>query len=207
MTPATARPNLHDAVWAAGILVIIIMSVFQVYDVLRRLDIVLEGAQRELATSARLLAEHTAASLQAVDVLLREYQALPDPQLMQHDTTLQKGLRERVQHLPQLRDLALIPHNLPITGGKAAVPGTPPTPEVLAWLQAAPNGDELRISDPFFVSEAGALTVVLSRRFESGDGHAGGSIIAYLDLEYFRRFYGGLELPPGSRISLLGSNG
>lgn len=207
MTSATTRPNLHDAVWAAGILVIIVMSVFQVYDVLRRQDIVLESTQRELETAARLLAEHTAASLQAVDVLLREYHAWPGSQSTPYDTALQKGLRERIRQLPQLRDLTVVPRDLSSAGGKEAVPGTPLPPEVLAWLQAAPKGDELRISDPFFVSGAGALTAVLSRRFESGDGHASGSIVAYLDLEYFRRFYGGLELPPGSRTSLLGSHG
>ena len=55
-----------------GWLLVAAMAAFQVYDVLRRRDIVLETAEHRFASLARALSEQTASSLQAVDVVVRD---------------------------------------------------------------------------------------------------------------------------------------
>src|SRR5262245_37793945 len=67
-----ARSRFHDLLWMGGAVVIVVMGVFQVYDVLRRLEIVLDTEQSRLAGLVRALGEQTANVLQTADVLLRE---------------------------------------------------------------------------------------------------------------------------------------
>jgi hypothetical protein len=65
------RPGVH-ALWAMGWLLVAAMAAFQVYDVLRRRDIVLETAEQRFASLAHALSEQTASSVQVVDVVLRD---------------------------------------------------------------------------------------------------------------------------------------
>jgi hypothetical protein len=49
--------------------------------------------------------------------------------------------------------------------------------------------------------------VALSRRVEGRSGGFKGVVVAYVDLDYFRRLYEGIDLKAGSNVSLLNSNG
>lgn len=211
-TSFTSKPRrltLHNSVWGAGVLVIVVMAIFQVYDVFRRLDIVLQSGERELGTVVRLLAEQTAGSMQAVDAVLRETRTAADLQVPTEDPRLQKHLRERIAQLPQIRELALIRlagSGVRQTSTSGAL-GQQIPPEVAAELGKVQDSgaEELRVTHAFFLPGVGTWTMAMMRRLDSD--HGVGLVVAYLDLEYFRRFYGGLELPQGSRTSLLGRDG
>jgi PAS domain S-box-containing protein len=202
------RPTLSDAVWGVGALVIVVMSAFQVYDVLRRLEIVSESGTREVGTTTRLLAEQAAGALQAVDLTLQETrtarQAVATPRLK-----LQAPLRERFHHLPQIRHLTVVLQSRgarpnPVVGGLEEVPAA--VSEQLRAISQA-RSDELQASDALFLPSVGSWTVALSRPIKAANGTVAGLAVAYLDLEYFRRLYASLDLPPGSRAALLGRGG
>ena len=102
--PAARQRRFHDVLWALGILLIVVMAVFQVYDVLRRLEIVQETEQHRFLNLVRTLGEQTANTLQTVDVLLREAvrgcrcSALASAAAMR----MVARLRARIAGLPQI---------------------------------------------------------------------------------------------------------
>src|SRR6476620_10245634 len=72
---ARARGNdgsRHHTVWWICVLAVLAIGVFQVYDVVRRHDIVVETAERDFTSLVRVLAEQTARAVQAVDVVVRD---------------------------------------------------------------------------------------------------------------------------------------
>ncbi len=105
---APLRSRFHDVLWAAGVLLIVVMAVFQVYDVLRRLEIVVETEQHRFLNLVRALGEQTANTLQTVDVLLRE--AVEDssaPRLHRDSGAIEARLRARIAGLPQIVSLTI----------------------------------------------------------------------------------------------------
>ncbi len=197
------RPTLSEVVWGVGVCVILVMSVFQVYDVLRRLDIVLASGQRELATIVRLLAEQTGDSLAVVDLVLRQRRlgvlgrAGRPPAPLQQPRAGELGSR-------QIRALALLglDGRLNPSFGGTQDASVPALQAQLAHAQSS-GSDELQVSGPFFIPSIGSWTIALSRPVSGPGGRLQGLIVAYLDLEQVRRFYSGLVLPPDSHIYLL----
>ena len=88
----------------AGVLLILFMALFQVYDILRRLEIVLETERHRLLNLARAVAEQTASSVQTVDAVLRVVAAEQShtPRRPEHG-----GSRERLQaHITGIGQIA-----------------------------------------------------------------------------------------------------
>ncbi|MCC7547403.1 MAG: PAS domain S-box protein [Burkholderiales bacterium] len=200
------RLNLREAVWGAGALVIVGMSAFQVYDVLRRLEIVLESGEREAGTAVRLLAEQAAGAFALVDLALQEVRTARALPRTSPDAKPYPHLPERFNHLPQIRDLVLVSASLG-AGRESAAAGMGDMPDVVREQLrslAHDRSDALHASTAFFLQSEGSRTVALSRYLPAANGAAEALVVAYLDLEYFRRFYASLDLPPGSRVSLLG---
>ncbi len=197
--------SLQGAVWIIGVLVIAGMSAFQYYDVVRRLEIVLEASKRELASTVRLLAEQAAGSLQAVELVLRE--AGESAALAaERKGSLPPALRDRVQQLHQIASVAVVLDDGSLFTSAGGALGGAQSPGVLEQLgsPALEQPDRLHVSDPLFLPRSGTWTAALSRPLHGGKAGDRGMAVAYLDLEYFRRFYASLELPPGTRIALLG---
>ena len=113
------RFGTYEALWAIGWVLIAAIAAFQVYDVFRRRDIVIETAEHRFASLARALAEQTALSIQLVDVVMRE--TVKDQELdgLRHrerssvgqsnlDRELRQRLRNRILTVPQLRSLLVV---------------------------------------------------------------------------------------------------
>ncbi|MEO8039143.1 MAG: ATP-binding protein [Betaproteobacteria bacterium] len=201
--------GLQGRVWLAGALVIVGMAVFQVYDVFRRFDIVLDDARRELRSTTRALAEQTAQAMRATDLVLRDAAELPDGQRPGADASWEAFWRTRIRDIPQIRMLAAIREDgITRASTRGGRPG--PTPPVVraevASLRADPS-HALRTAGTFALSEGGIPTMALAQPLRRADGSLDTVVVAYLDLDYFARFYGGQPLTPGCRISLLGSDG
>src|SRR3954452_5243563 len=62
----------HHTVWWICVLAVLAIGVFQVYDVVRRHDIVMQTTERDFTSLVRVLAEQTARAVQAVDVVVRD---------------------------------------------------------------------------------------------------------------------------------------
>ena len=153
-----------------GWLLVAAMAAFQVYDVLRRRDIVLETAEHRFASLARALSEQTASSLQVVDVVLREtasdLQLPQSPGKEQRSEELRKRLHERLLATPQIRDLILVGADGKIAASATHSPAGPTpltAPDALA-PDRYDSSSGLAVSGAFRLPGDTAWTIALSRR-------------------------------------------
>jgi PAS domain S-box-containing protein len=202
--------RLQIGVALVGVLVILAFAASSAYDAWRSYRYAVAGTGREIDNVANALAEQTAWSLQAVDLLLL-------------DTA--RWYRNEIQLVPQERRNAAL---------AARTAGVLPVREV-AIMGA--NGDELyhslRLSEPnhniadrsyfiaqrddpnkgLYISELlttrseGRAAVVLSRRVDDDAGHFAGIVVANVDLEDLNQFYRAVKAGPGSHIGLLREDG
>ncbi len=63
------------------------------------------------------------------------------------------------------------------------------------------------ISQAFRSEEAANWTIALSRRISDASGHFQGVAVAWVDLDYFRRFYQAIDLGEGSEVVLFRQDG
>jgi PAS domain S-box-containing protein len=213
LPPATRTirfQRLQIGVALLGMVVIFAFTASSAYDAWRSYRYAVTGTGREIGNVANALAEQTAWSLEAVDLLLL-------------DTA--RWYRTEIQLIPQdQRNAALA----------ARTAGVLPVREV-AIMDT--NGDQLyrsrRMSEPnhniadrsyfiaqrddpnrgLYISELlttrseGRAAVVLSRRIDDAAGHFAGIVIANVDLEDLNQFYRAVKAGPGSHIVLLREDG
>ena len=213
LPPATRTirfQRLQIGVALLGAVVIFAFAASSAYDAWRSHRYAVAGTGREIGNVANALAEQTAWSLEAVDLLLL-------------DTA--RWYRTEIQSIPQdKRNAALA----------ARTAGVLPVREV-AIMDT--NGDQLyrsrRMSEPnhnisdrsyfiaqrddpnrgLYISELlttrseGRAAVVLSRRIDDAAGHFAGIVIANVDLEDLNQFYRAVKAGPGSHIVLLRDDG
>lgn len=182
------------------------MSVFQVYDVLRRLEIVLELGEREVRTTVSLLAEQAAGALQAVDLSLQETRVARDLVSETVHSKLEPPFPGRFHSLPQVQNwtVVLSPRKAILDPGGKRFSEIPDAVRDQLRAVSGGNSDLLQASKAFLLP-SGNWTVALSRPIKAQDGGIAGLVVAYLDLEYFQRLYARLDLPSGSQVALLGS--
>lgn len=184
-------------------------AIFQVYDVMRRLDIVVETAEKSYLSLARTLSEQTALALEVVDVAVRDTAAdqhVTGPQ--RSDRESQRRVRERATAIAQVRDMVVLNANGRVfVGGR----GTSETSSLADAAYFTVHRDEkapgLYVSEPTRLYDTEEWTIALSRRIDGPHGRFLGVAVAFLDLEYFRRFYAAIDPGRGSEISLLTHDG
>src|SRR5690348_4401732 len=77
--PLREEDMRHHRLWWVCVLVVLAIGAFQVYDVVRRHDIVIETAERDFTSLVRVLAEQTARAIQAADIVVRDTAADAGP--------------------------------------------------------------------------------------------------------------------------------
>src|SRR3954465_1344014 len=120
---ARSRIDFSLALQVAGALVVIVMASVQIYDILRRFDIVLETAQQSYVHLARVLAEQTRSALQAVDVVVQDTTTVMTDQLRANQPLMHERLRDHMKRVPQIRELLLSGPE-----GRTVAAGTDPPP-------------------------------------------------------------------------------
>ena len=205
-TPSRKRLNFRVALWLAGSSVIIATATVQVFDVIRRLEIVVETTENTYAALARMLAEQAGEAMQLVDVVLRDTVAIQDLDSRKlSDRALHQRLRDRVLALPQIDDVIVVDSR-----GHAIASADPqPAREMRyaeqAWFVAHREGkSELHVSTSPLLQ---GHSVAFSRRLSGADGRFLGVVVAFLDLDYFRRFYSAIRLEPGAHVRLMNLGG
>jgi len=99
----------HHTVWWICVLAVLAIGVFQVYDVVRRHDIVMQTTERDFTSLVRVLAEQTARAVQAVDVVVRDTAADAGAIAVSSGRqALQQRLRDRILAMQQVGELAII---------------------------------------------------------------------------------------------------
>jgi PAS domain S-box-containing protein len=202
---ARTRVDFQLALRVAGAVVVIVMASVQLYDILRRLEIVVETTEHSYASLARTLAEHSRTAVQTVDVIVQDAAS----NLRLNPGQAQERLRSRMQSVPYVVNLFVVSAD-----GSVLASGTDTKP-ARAWValqsfflfhrQRAHS--ELFISPAFSGEGAANWTVALSRRVENAAGQFQGVAVAWVDLDYFRRFYQAIELGTGSELILFQPGG
>src|SRR6266446_6600221 len=165
------------AVWLSALL-----------DTVHHRAIVLDMAERQHDNVAHALAEQSARSLQAIDLILRQAELL-DP-----------------SGAPSAADQRRIPDLLRIqVSGVPQVQGLFLYDPAYFTIQAARKDAGLFVSEPLISRTVGNATFVLSRRLP-GERFRG-IVAASVRVDYFRNFYRRLELGAGSTVDLLRSDG
>src|SRR5262245_66388033 len=102
------RRNFRLALWIVGSSVIFATATVQVFDVFRRLEIVVETTQGNYAGLARMLAEQAGEAMQLVDTVLRDTASDQASGHALAGRPLHDRLRDRVPALPQIDDVMVI---------------------------------------------------------------------------------------------------
>ena len=207
---ARRRIDFRLALRIAGATMVIVMASVQIYDIVRRLELVVEMAERHYASLAQALSEQTRSAVQAVDVVVQDTATVMQlTRLRADDPQLHRRIRERMHLIPQIENLFVADADGKIlaAGGEAA--------PARDWVASQPFFLEHRKnrSGGLFISKAspressGKRTIVLSRRIEDAGGRWLGVAVAWVDLDYFRRFYRAIELGEGSEVVLFRRDG
>ncbi|HWA14488.1 MAG TPA: ATP-binding protein [Burkholderiales bacterium] len=200
------RRNFRLALWIVGSLVIVATATVQVFDVFRRLEIVIETTQGNYAGLVRMLSEQAGEALQLVDVVLRDTALEQSSAGALGGRALHDRLRDRVLALPQIDDVIVIDAAGQAISGADEYPVRGRGLAQEDFFLAHRGGKaELHVS----TSPAGAAkhSIALSRRIESRDGRFAGVVVAFLDLDYFRRFYSAISLEAQAEVRLMRADG
>jgi PAS domain S-box-containing protein len=200
---ALSRIPLGRALIALGMVLVAINIAAAMWDVREAYDRVERRTQRDLTNITRVLTEQTAASLEAVDVILRDMVRSGSAQAVARATP---RLRDELIHVPTVAALLV----LDAQGGILARTGE--TPAIDPDLSGHPSftthryssEDKLHLSEPYSAEIEGTRwRFLLSRRLSGPGGGFGGVVVAAIDMESFDRLYRSIDLGEGGFISLL----
>jgi PAS domain S-box-containing protein len=204
---ALARIPLGRTLVAIGIVLVVINVASAVWDVRAAYDRVERRAQRDLSNMTRVLTEQTAASLEAVDVVLRD--------LVRVGTATKAAdrvprLRDELAHVSTIAALFVLDAQgrvLARTGDTPGIDADPAGHPFFAQHRDA-GTDGLYLSEPYREGAEGEQwRFLLSRRLSDPGGRFGGVVGVAIDVESFDRLYRAIDLGEGSFIALMSDGG
>jgi PAS domain S-box-containing protein len=170
-------------------------------------------AGRELDTQARIVAEQSARTLQAVDLVLRNLaQQQRDGQLQRlDDEALYRLLREQARGLVQIEGLLVAGPDgrmKAVSMGYPLAPGAPNLSQFRLFRQmpAEPPG-QLLIGNAGLSPVDNLWVFLIARRLEAVDGGFAGIAAARGRVDYFQTFWRDIQLEPGTRVALVHRSG
>ena len=202
---ALSRIPLGRALIALGLVLVGINISAAIWDVRKARDRTENRAQRDFSNMTRLLSEQTAASLEAVDLILRAVQGKSAAEVV----AIEAKLAEELARIPQIAALTVLDAQGRVLARASQTPAfdpdVPERPYFAAQRDAA--ADVLLLGEPYRVLPGGQWRVVLSRRLNDAGGHFNGVVGAAIELEAFDRLYRAIDLGEGGFITLLSSKG
>jgi PAS domain S-box-containing protein len=192
-----------------GVLVILAFAASSAYDAWRAYKNALITTDRELGNVARALAEQTAWTWQGIDLLLRDTAGWYQNDAGQiAPQRLDEVLANRAAGVRQVRALTITDaHGIQRYRSRGSLPHDLDVSDrsyFTAQRDATATG--LFMSEPFVTRSENRAGVALSRRLDDAAGFAG-VVTALVDLEDLQKFYGAVNLGPGSAIYLLREDG
>jgi signal transduction histidine kinase/ActR/RegA family two-component response regulator len=170
--------------------------------------IVLELASRQHDSVAHALAEQSARALQAIDLILKQAELINPPGRPSADDQhrIPDLLRIQVSGVPQVQGLFLFDPARHLYLSSAPGPAyLDLTDRSYFVIQRERRDAGTFVSEPLISRTLGNATFVLSRRLPGDRFH--GIVAASVRVDYFRKFYRGLDLGEGSTVDLLRSDG
>jgi PAS domain S-box-containing protein len=193
-----------------GVLIVMAFAGSSAYDAWRSYHSTLMATHREISNVATALAEQTAWTFQAVDLLLRD-----TARWYQNDS--KKNTPERLDEMLANRSAGLTQVRLvTITDVQGiqrhrsrgyAPPGLDVSDRSYFIAQRDGTATGLFMSEPLITRSEGRAAIVLSRRLEDETGAFAGVVAAVVDLEDLESFYAATTVDSGSAVQLLRANG
>jgi len=202
---ALSRIPLGRALIALGLVLVGINVASAIWDIRAAYERTERRALRDFSNMTRLLAEQTAASLEAVDLILRAVRTKTASEAV---ATVPK-LRDELPRIPQIAALLVLDAQGQVLSRTSETPAfDPDVPERPFFVAHRDGGaDVLHLSEPYRVAPGGQWRFVLSRRLSDPGGRFDGVVAAAIDLETFDRLYRTIDLGEGGFITLLSSKG
>ena len=209
-TPPRARKSgidFHTGLWIACAIVVGVMASVQFYDILRRLEIVVETAQHNYANIARSLAEQTRGALQIADVVVQD-SAADSTRTPADVDRMRERLRGRMQAVPQIKALFVTDRDgATIASGSSLVPAREWVAQQPFFLVQQRNPSAgLFVSERLREEKIPEPLIAMSRRAEGG-GENVGVAVALVDIDYLRRMYEAIDPGYGSDVVLFRDDG
>jgi PAS domain S-box-containing protein len=202
--------RLRFGIVALGVLIILAFDGSTAYDAWRSYRVSLDATNREIANMANALAEQTAWTLQAVDLLLldtarwyrRNSQGTPPERL---DAILEN----RTAGVQQVRQIMIADAqgNQRYGSRGSAPPGHNVSDRSYFIAQRDSTTAGLFMSEPLVTRSEGRAAVVLSRRLDDENAGFGGVVTAVVDLDDLQQYYRAVNLGMGSAIQLMRDDG
>jgi PAS domain S-box-containing protein len=202
--------RLRLGVAVLGVLVILAFAASSGYDGWRAHENALSATEREIDNESKTLAEQTAWTFQAVDLLLEDtarwYRTDGLRMAPEH---IDEVLANRVSGVRQVRLLTITDAR----GIQRYRSIGPPPPDLdvsdrsyfIAQRDRTVTG--VFMSEPLITRSENRAGIVLSRRLEDDNGTFSGVITAIVDLEDLRQVYRAIDLGQGAAINLLQDSG
>ena len=202
--------RLRLGVMLLGTLIILAFGGSSAYDAWRSYRYSLAATDREIANMANALAEQTAWTLQAVDLLL-----LDTARWYRSDShgippeRLNAVLANRTTGVQQVRQVMIVDAlgNQRYGSRGSAPPGHNVSDRSYFIAQRDSNAAGLFMSEPLVTRSEGRTAVVLSRRLDDENGGFGGVVTAVVDLDDLKQYYRAVNLAMGSAIQLMRDDG
>ena len=205
---APARLTWRSIPWIGGVFIAAIV-LLAAYEIVRSHRANTVETARELDTHSRIIAEQTARSVQAVDLVLRHIAS------QRHSGTsaeLHLFLREQVIGLVQVEQLMLFDAQGRLLASSQSAEPPDPLPDasndpLFRTLRDGkviePVVDGVR-PDPF---HPGQWVFPIARRLRMPNGSFAGVVVAEGRVDYFQQFYRDVRLGAGTSVSLMHRNG
>ena len=219
MSRASAIAAFASRQWAArgvpwiGAVLIGVIVVMAATDIVRGYRIAVEETGRELETQSRIIAEQTARSVQAVDVVLRyiSEQFKKGALSKSNEEELHNYLKDQAVGLVQAEGLAM--HNA--DGSPRAISWVYPASDTTANVAALPAFQTARdnpnidmlIGSAMRSRVDGQWFFPIGRRLQTTSGQFAGTIAARGRIEYFQEFYRDVQLDKATKVTLMHRDG
>jgi len=194
---ALSRIPLGRAIVALGLVFVAIDIASTVWALRAAREQTIQRAARGFSNVTHVIAEQTAATFDAVDLVLREAARTGNARMAAAGVA---RLRGELPQTPQVAALLVYDRNgalLARTDRDELVPG-------LTALHREAGANGVYMSDPYLAPDGRSWRLLLSRRF--GDTESG-AIAAAIELEGFDRLYHMIDLGQGAFITLMSFEG
>src|SRR3954464_1246505 len=204
---ALSSISLTRALVALGALLVAINVCSAIWDIRADRVRVQQRAQRDFSNLTRLLAEQTAASLEAVDLVLRD--AVRTSSAAKTAAMLER-MPDELAHIPQLAALVVLDRHGEILAQTNPLPTIDPDLSKLALFGTHRDvaTSTLLLSEPFLGGPVGtSWRFVVSRRLSGAAGGFDGVLAAGMEIDRFERLYQTIDVGEGGFIALLSLDG
>ena len=173
----------------------------------------IDHANHDIANLGVILGEHTARSIQSVDLVLQEIRQRIENNGPANPLTPSHGahrlLASYAAQTPQVDAFIFAGANGDVISTSREYPASlinSSDRDYFIQLRDNPN-DEVYISRPTITRGGGNLSIFIARRVTSPEGRFNGVVMGSMHLKYFDTFYHDIDLPSSFTITLLRNDG